>query len=172
LINFLGYTLVRDGVSIQEQKRSTIVNTPHPKTASELHTFIGGIVWLSKALAANTAQLLAPLRKYVIQRQTVRTYVNPYKPDDPEVIPAVELLKQKVADAATLISPRWSWMFHLYCDGAQSKGVGGLMAHWIDTGQPGEKTLVGEELERLQQQCEATGDPLAPRGWEEMSDEA
>ena len=171
-IDFLGYNLGRDGVSIQEQKRSTIVNTPHPKTASELHTFIGGIVWLSKALAANTAQLLAPLRKYVVQRQTDRTYVNPYKPDDPEVVQAVELLKQKVADAATLISPRWSWMFHLYCDGAQSKGVGGLMAHWIDTGRPGEKPLVGELLEELQKECELTGDPLAPVGWEELSEEA
>jgi hypothetical protein len=123
-------------------------------------------VWLSKALGANTAQLFAPLRKYVVQRQTDRTDVNPYKPDDPEVVQAVKLLKQKVADATTLVSPRWSWMFHLYADGAQSKGVGGLMAqHFIDTGRPGEKPLVGAALEELQKECELTGDPAAPAGW-------
>ena len=106
-IDFLGYTIGRDGVSIQEQKRSKILDTPHPKTASELHTFIGAIVWLSKALSANTAQLLAPLRKYVVQRQTDKSYVNPYDPGDPEVVQAVELLKRKVSDSTTLISPRW-----------------------------------------------------------------
>ena len=147
------------------------MDTPHPQTASELHTFIGGIVWLQQALSANTAQLLAPLRKYVVQRQTDRTYINPYKPDDPEVVQAVKLLKQKVADSATLISPRWDWEFHCFADGAQSKGVGGLIAHFIDTGPPGEKPLHGPELEAFQAQCASTGDPPPPTGWELMSDE-
>ena len=49
-IDFLGYTLGRDGVSIQEQKRAAIIDTPHPQTASQLHTFIGGVVWLQKCL--------------------------------------------------------------------------------------------------------------------------
>ena len=171
-IDFLGYTIGRDGVSIQEQKRSKILDTPHPKTASELHTFIGAIVWLSKALSANTAQLLAPLRKYVVQRQTDKSYVNPYDPSDPEVVQAVELLKRKVSDSTTLISPRWDWEFHLYADGAQSKGVGGLIAHWIDTGRPGEKPLQGAALEELQKQCELKGNPPPPVGWAEMSDSA
>jgi hypothetical protein len=161
-INFLGYTIGRDGRSTQEQKRSKIVDTPHPQTASELHTFIGGIVWLQQALSVNTAQLLAPLRKYVVQRQTDRTYISPYRPDDPEVVQAVKLLKQKVADSATLISPRWDWKFHCFADGAQSKGVGGLIAHFIDTGRPGEKPLHGQELDAFQAQCASTGDPPPP----------
>ena len=147
------------------------MDTPHPQTASELHTFIGGIAWLQQALSVNTAQLLAPLRKYVVQRQTDRTYINPYKPDDPEVVQAVKLLKQKVADSATPISPRWDWEFHCFADGAQSKGVGGLIAHFIDTGRPGEKPLHGPELEVFQAQCASTGDPSPPTGWELMSDE-
>jgi hypothetical protein len=172
-INFLGYTIGRDGWSVQEQKRSKIVDTQHPQTASELHTFIGGIVWLEQALciSMNTAQLLAPLRKYVVQRQTDRTYINPSKPDDPEVIQAVKLLKQNVADSVTLISLRWHWEFHCFADGAQLKGVGGLIAHFIDTGRPGEKPLHGPELDAFQAQCASTGDPPPPTGWELMSDE-
>jgi hypothetical protein len=175
-INFLGYTIGRDGRSTQDQKRSKIVDTPHPQTASELHTFIGGIVWLHQALSANTAQLLAPPRKYVVQRQTDRSYINPYnpardKPYDSEVIQSVNLLKQKVADSATLTSPRWDWEFHCFADGAQSKGVGGLIAHFIDTGRPGEKPLHGKELTAFQAQCASTGDPPPPTGWERMSDE-
>jgi hypothetical protein len=97
--------------------------------------------------------------------------VNPYVKDDPEVVQAVKLLKQKVSDSSTLISPRWTWMFHLYADGAQSKGVGGILTHFIDTGRPGEAPLVGAELERLQSECEMTGDPPAPPGWEGRSAE-
>jgi hypothetical protein len=53
----------------------------------------------------------------------------------------VNLLKQKVADSATLISPRWDWEFRCFADGAQSKGVGGLIAHlFIDTGRVRERS--------------------------------
>jgi hypothetical protein len=55
-------------------------------------------------------------------------------------------MKQKVmADSATLISPRWDWEFHCLADGTQSKGIGGLIAHFIDTGRPGEKPLHGQK---------------------------
>jgi hypothetical protein len=170
-IDFLGYTLGRDGVSLQEQKRAAIIETPHPQTTSQLHTFIGSVVWLQKCLRCNTAQLLAPLRRYVIQRQTDRSYISPYDPDDPEVIQAVKLLKEKIAESTTLFSPRWHWEFHVFADGAQNSGVGGLMAHFVDTGRPGEKPLTGEALAEFQATCEEKGEPPPPPEWEGLPEE-
>jgi site-specific DNA-cytosine methylase len=170
-IDFLGYTLGRDGVSIQEQKRAAIIDTPHPQTASQLHTFIGGVVWLQKCLRCNTAQLLARLRRYVIQRQTDRSYINTYDPNDPEVLQAVRLLKEKIAESTTLFSPRWNWEFHVFADGAQSSGVGGLMAHFVDTGRPGEKPLTGKALADFQATCEEKGEPPPPPEWKGLSEE-
>ena len=158
-IDFLGYRLGRDGVSLQSQKQAAILDAPHPTTAKELHTFIGSVVWLQKCLQCNAAQLLKPLRKYVIQRSTDKTFVNRYDPDDPEVRQAVTLIKEKIAHATTLHSPRWKWRFHVFADGAQSSGVGGVMAHFIDTGWPGELPLKGSKLTAFQALCEEDGDP-------------
>jgi hypothetical protein len=106
-IDFLGFRLGRDGISVQKQKQAAIVDAPHPSTPKELHTFIGTAVWLQKCLKCNTAELLKPLRKYVIQRATDKSFINKYDPDDPEVRQAVELTKAKVAASTTLHSPRW-----------------------------------------------------------------
>jgi hypothetical protein len=175
-IDFLGFRLGRDGVSIQKQKQAAIVDAPHPMTPKELHTFIGTAVWLQKCLKCNTAELLKPLRKYVIQRATDKSYVNKYDPDEPEVRQAVELVKSKVAAATTLHSPRWHWRMHCFADGAQSSGVGGVLCHFIDTGWPGELPLRGKALEEFQQQCdekENGGDPPARSGHKrELSEES
>jgi hypothetical protein len=66
--DFLGYHLARDGMSIQEHKKSGIVSAPFPATAKALHTctFIGAAVFLQRALNCNLSELLAPLRKDVV----------------------------------------------------------------------------------------------------------
>jgi hypothetical protein len=63
-IDFLGYHLARDGMSIQEHKKAAIVSAPFPATAKALHTFIGAAVFLlQRALNCNLSELLAPLRR-------------------------------------------------------------------------------------------------------------
>jgi hypothetical protein len=65
-IDFLGYHIARDGLSIQRQKKAAIIDAPFPATAKALHTFIGAAVFLQRALNCNLSELLSPLRKYVV----------------------------------------------------------------------------------------------------------
>jgi hypothetical protein len=88
-IVYLGFTLGRDGMSIDKQKQSAIVDAPHPRTAKELHTLIGASVWLSRVLACNLSNLVAPLRKFLLMRPHNKAYVYPYVPDDEMVVRTV-----------------------------------------------------------------------------------
>ena len=136
-IDFLGYHLSREGISIQKQKQAAIINAPFPITQKALHTFIGGAIWLQRALNCNLAELLSPLRRYVVMSATGKKYINKYDPTAPEVIAAVEAVKERVAHSCTLRPPDWSKEFFLWVDGAQSAGIGSVITQFVDTALPG-----------------------------------
>ena len=135
-IDFLGYHIARDGLSIQRQKKAAIIDAPFPATAKALHTFIGAAVFLQRALNCNLSELLSPLRKYVVMSSTSKKYINKYDPTAPEVIAAVEVVKERIANSCTLVAPDYSKEFFLFVDGAQSSGIGSVVMQFIDTGPP------------------------------------
>ena len=132
-VTYLGFVLGRLGLSIDKQKQSAIVNAPHPRTAKDLHTLIGASVWLSRVLACNLSNLVAPLRKFLLMRPHNKSYVYPYDPDDPMVIRTVKALKERIANAVTLYTPRWDEPMHVFCDAAPSRGCGMMLGQWRDT---------------------------------------
>ena len=140
-IDFLGYHLARDGMSIQEHKKAAIVSAPFPATAKALHTFIGAAVFLQRALNCNLSELLAPLRKYVVMSSTTKKYILKYDPTVPEVISAVTVVKERIANSCTLVAPDYGKEFFLFVDGAQSSGVGGVLTQFVDTGPPEDPVL-------------------------------
>jgi hypothetical protein len=55
-------------------------------------------VFLQRALNCNLSELLAPLRKYVVMSSTTKKYVLKYDPTVPEVIAAVTVVKERIAN--------------------------------------------------------------------------
>ena len=45
------------------------------------------------------------------------------------------------------------------------------MAHFVDTGRPGEKPLTGKALADFQATCEEKGEPPPPPEWKGLSEE-
>jgi len=132
--DFLGWRLGRDGLSIPQQKMRAFVDAPFPDTPKTLHTFIGVAVFFQRCLRCNLAELLSGLRKYVVMRATDKKYLLDYDPTCPEVIAAVEAVKERVQNAATLHTPDPSKEYHLWTDGAQSRGAAACLSQWVDTG--------------------------------------
>jgi hypothetical protein len=79
--------------------------------------------------------------------QTTKKYILPYDPTDPEVISAVNTLKERIANAATVHPPNWDLPFHCFSDGAQSAGVGGCICQFIVTGPPRDALSPTPEVE-------------------------
>jgi hypothetical protein len=69
---------------------------------------------------------------------TSKKYINKYDPTAPEVIAAVEVVKERIANSCTLvcIAPDYSKEFFLFVDGVQSSGIGSVVMQFIDTGPP------------------------------------
>ena len=146
-VDYLGFRLGRDGVSLQKQKQLAILNAPFPQDAKALHSLCGCAVWMQRCLRCNLAELLKPLRKYVVMSQTTKKYILPFDPTDPEVIAAVNVLKERIANAATVHPPNWDLPFHCFSDGAQSAGVGGCICQFIVTGPPRDALSPTPEIE-------------------------
>ena len=136
-IKYLGFMLGREGMSIDKQKQSAILDAPHPRTAAEVHRLIGAAIWLGRVLRCNLSNLLAPLRKYVQMRPHDKTYVTQYKADDPAVIRAVKAVKERIANAVTLKPVDWNRPMEIFTDAAQSKGIGMVLAQWYDAHELG-----------------------------------
>jgi hypothetical protein len=68
---------------------------------------------------------------------TGKKYVNKYGPTAPDVIAAVEAVKERVAHSCTLRPPDWDKEFFLWVDGAQSAGIGSVITQFVDTAPPG-----------------------------------
>ena len=45
------------------------------------------------------------------------------------------------------------------------------MAHFVDTGRPGEKPLTGKALADFQATCEEKGEPPPPPEWQGLTEE-
>jgi hypothetical protein len=136
-IKFLGFMLGREGMSIDKQKQTAILDAPHPRTAAEVHRLIGAAIWLGRVLRCNLSNLLARLRKYVQMRPHDKTYVTQYKADDPAVVRAVKAVKERIANAVTLKPVDWERPMEIFTDAAQSKGIGMVLAQWYDAHELG-----------------------------------
>jgi hypothetical protein len=49
------------------------------------------------------------------------------------VIRTVKALKERIANAVTLYTPRWDEPMHVFCDAAPSRGCGMMLGQWGDT---------------------------------------
>jgi hypothetical protein len=149
-VAYLGFRLGRDGVSLQRQKQLAILDAHFPQDAKALCTPCVDAryaVWMQRCLRCNLAELLKPLRKYVVMSQTTKKHILPFDQTDLEVISAVNTLKERIANAATVHPPNWDLPFHCFSDGAQSAGVGGCICQFIVTGPPRDALSPTPEVE-------------------------
>jgi hypothetical protein len=102
---YLGFVLSRDGISIDKQKQSAVLDAPFPTIAKALHRLLGAAVWLSRVLLCNLSNLTAPLRKFLLQGPHGKSHVHPYDPSEPVIRRTVGAPKERIANAVLLHPP-------------------------------------------------------------------
>jgi hypothetical protein len=106
----LGHIVGKDGIAVDPDKVSLIVNFPRPTTVKQVHSYLGLCSYYRRAIKsfAEIASLLTKLLK------KLEVGASPVWGQDCEV--AFITLKEKLSTAPVLIPPNWDKPFHVYVD--------------------------------------------------------
>lgn len=95
-VNYLGYTINKDGYKPPEERINVILSFPKPETITDLRRFLGMINYYRKCIP-NALELQAPLNAYLKDAKRKDKRKVPWTP---ETELALENCKQSVATAA------------------------------------------------------------------------
>ena len=116
-INFLGYKISKDGMTMTPDKAAAINAMPLPVNKKQLQAFLGTCNYF-RIFIRNFAQLAEPL--YALLRKQVRFIWTD------EQTKAVNSLKSKLSSAPIVKFPNYELSFHLHTD-ASKTGIGAVL---------------------------------------------
>lgn len=121
-LKFLGYVVNRNGLHVDPEKVSAIVNFPRPKTPKEVRRLIGTISWYRKFIP-NLSNIVEPLTN--LTRKKVKFKWTP------ECEQSFSEIKNLLVTAPILSCPNFNHSFILQCD-ASSKALGSVLTQFYD----------------------------------------
>jgi len=127
-VDYLGYTLTRDGIMPQKKKVAAILALKPPKNIKELRRVLG-IVQFYRDIWEKRTDLLAPLTDLVaecgVSKNKKKKKPKPWRWDD-EHEEAFQKIKKVIARDVVLAYPDYSKKFVIYTD-ASTRQLGGCI---------------------------------------------
>ena len=126
-VDYLGYTLTRDGIIPQKKKVAAILALKPPKNVKQLRRVLG-IVQYYRDIWEKRTDLLAPLTDLVAECGTSKVKRKPLKPWrwEAEHDEAFQKIKNIIARDVVLAYPDFSQEFLIYTD-ASKRQLGGVI---------------------------------------------
>lgn len=126
-VDYLGYTLTRDGIVPQKKKVAAILALKPPTNVKQLRRVLG-IVQYYRDIWEKRTDLLAPLTDLVAECGTSKVKRKPLKPWrwDAEHQEAFQKIKNVIARDVVLAYPDFSQEFLIYTD-ASTRQLGGVI---------------------------------------------
>lgn len=121
-LKFLGYIVNRNGLQVDPEKVSAIVNMPRPKTTKEIRRLVGMVSWYRKFLL-NLSHILQPLTA-LTKKKTKFIWTS-------ECEQAFQNVKDLLISAPILSCPNFNYEFILQCD-SSSYGLGSVLTQFYD----------------------------------------
>lgn len=121
-LKFLGYVINRQGLLVDPEKVSAIVQLPRPKTVKEVRRLIGMIMWYRKYIA-NLSAIIEPLTN--LTRKNVKFAWTT------DCEQAFIKVKNALITAPILSCPNFNHEFILQCD-ASTEGLGCILSQFYD----------------------------------------
>lgn len=121
-VKYLGYVLSSEGLKIDEEKISPILEYPAPKNLKQLRRFLGMAGWYSRFIE-HFSEKKAPLTK-LLSKNCPWIW-------GPEQQEAFDWIKQAIISAPVLIRPDFSMPFQVHSD-ASNYAVGAVLTQMRD----------------------------------------
>ena len=118
-VQFLGYNISPEGISMDEGKVSTVLSWPVPKTVKDLQRFLG-FANFHRRFIENYSLLSAPLTSLLRRKPKTLSW-------NPEASQAFQNLKEAFTTAPILRQPDPDQQFIVEVD-ASSSGIGGVLS--------------------------------------------
>lgn len=120
-LDFLGYKITPEGIKVNEDKITSIVNLPRPTTVRKIRQFIGMVGW-HDAFIKHYSTLLAPITDLL--RNTKDAHAKPKW--TAEAIKSFSDIKDALISAPVLALPDYSLPFDIHTD-ASNVGIGAML---------------------------------------------
>lgn len=117
-LKFLGYVVNRQGLHVDPDKVSAVVNLLRPKTSKEVRRLIGMVMWYKKFIPGLSI-IIEPLTN--LTRKKVKFLWSP------ECEQAFDKIKNSLISAPILSCPNFSYEFIVQCD-SSSYGLGAVLS--------------------------------------------
>lgn len=121
-LKFLGYVVNRNGLNVDPEKVSAIVNMPTPNNVKEVRRVLGMMSWYRKFIP-NFSSLLAPLTRLTKKKVKFEWSTECEK--------AFQDAKDALVSAPILTCPNFNYPFILQCD-ASGYGLGAVLSQEIE----------------------------------------
>jgi hypothetical protein len=106
----LGHIVSANGIEVDPDKITLIVNFPRPTTVRGVRSFVGLASYYRRAIRS-FAEIAAPLTKLLKKLE-----VGAHPVWEPACEEAFIILKEKLSTAPVLVPPNWDLPFHVYVD--------------------------------------------------------
>ena len=137
---FLGFVVDKDGIRMDPDKVSAVVNWPLPTSASELSSFLG--------LSNHYKRFLHDYSRKIAALSELTHNNRPYNlKDNPEALQAFEWLKKAITTAPVLAAPNFEAPFYVITD-ASGFGIGAVLMQ-DDASSPATKRPIAFHSARL-----------------------
>lgn len=117
-LNYLGYLINEQGINVNPEKVSAIVNYPAPTSVKEVRRLMGMVTWYSRFIP-NFATKATPITELL--KKNVKKFLW-----TPDAESAFNELKTALVSAPVLATPDFSKPFTIQAD-ASDKGVGAVL---------------------------------------------
>lgn len=125
-LEFLGYVLSEDGLSVNPDRIKAILEIPTPTTAKEVRRIVGAAGWYRKFIP-NFSEIVAPLNDLYKGNLKGRARID----WNSEADKSFELLKKHLTSAPILTMCDYSKPFKIYCD-ASLVAAGAVLTQEFD----------------------------------------
>lgn len=145
-LKYLGYIVGTDGLRVDDDKITAILDLPIPKNVKQVRRFIGVSGWYRRFIA-NYSTLAAPLTG-LLKKGTKFNW-------NPEADKAFNELKRALTTAPTLATPNFNKHFYIQCD-ASKVGVGSVLFQLSEDGEEHPLAFFSQKLNKAQKNYSVT----------------